>query len=101
MCYLEDDLWSAEAAGLAEELAALRALTTQLRSENARLLRLLELTPKQAAPPHPAQTGFFEAGARRGDPVMARDRSNLGASNAGSVMDVLAASDAARGRGHA
>ncbi|GAB2845572.1 hypothetical protein GCM10027200_52180 [Lentzea nigeriaca] len=34
---------------------------TQLRSENARLLRLLELTPKQAAPPGPAQTGFFEA----------------------------------------
>lgn len=61
MCYVQDDLWSAEAAGLAEELAALRALTTQLRSENARLLRLLELTPKQAAPPGPAQTGFFEA----------------------------------------
>jgi hypothetical protein len=58
---VEDDLWSAEAAGLAEELAALRALTTQLRSENARLLRLLELTPKEAAPPGPAQTGFFEA----------------------------------------
>nr|WP_170155390.1 hypothetical protein [Lentzea atacamensis] len=57
----QDNLWSAEAAGLAEELAALRALTTQLRSENARLVRLLELTPKQAAPPGPAQTGFFEA----------------------------------------
>jgi hypothetical protein len=36
-------------------------LTAQLRAENARLLRLLELTPKQAAPPGPAQTGFFEA----------------------------------------
>lgn len=58
---VEDGLWSAEAAGLAEELAALRALTAQLRSENARLLRLLELTPKQAGPPGPAQTGFFEA----------------------------------------
>lgn len=43
------------------ELAGLRALTAQLRAENARLLRLLELTPKQAAPPGPAQTGFFEA----------------------------------------
>ncbi|HEX6359592.1 hypothetical protein [Actinophytocola sp.] len=45
---------------VAEELASLRALTAQLRAENARLLRLLELTPKQAAPPGPAQTGFFE-----------------------------------------
>ena len=43
-----------------EELAGLRALTTQLRAENARLLRLLELTQKQAAPPGPAQTGFFD-----------------------------------------
>jgi superfamily II DNA or RNA helicase len=45
----------------AEELATLRATTAQLRAENARLLRLLELSPKQAAPPGPAQTGFFEA----------------------------------------
>jgi hypothetical protein len=43
-----------------EELAGLRALVTQLRAENARLLRLLELTPKQAALPGPAQTGFFD-----------------------------------------
>ncbi len=40
--------------GPAEELASLRALT-------ARFLRRLELTPKQAAPPGPAQPGFFEA----------------------------------------
>ncbi|MGH3762240.1 TOTE conflict system archaeo-eukaryotic primase domain-containing protein [Actinophytocola sp.] len=46
---------------LVEELASLRALTAQLRAENARLLRLLELSPKQAAPPGPAQIGFFEA----------------------------------------
>jgi hypothetical protein len=58
---VEDDLESAKVAGLAEELAGLRTLTAQLRAENARLLRLLELTPKQAAPPGPAQTGFFEA----------------------------------------
>jgi superfamily II DNA or RNA helicase len=45
---------------LVEELASLRTLTAQLRAENARLLRLLELTPKQAAPPGPAQTGFFD-----------------------------------------
>ncbi|HEX3785694.1 MAG TPA: DEAD/DEAH box helicase family protein [Pseudonocardiaceae bacterium] len=58
---MDDDLRSAKAAGLAEELAGLRAVTAQLRAENARLLRLLELTPKQAVPPGPVQTGFFEA----------------------------------------
>jgi hypothetical protein len=58
---VEDDHQPAKVAGLAEELAGLRALTAQLRTENARLLRLLELTPKQAAPPGPVQTGFFEA----------------------------------------
>lgn len=58
---VEDGLRSAKVAGLAEELAGLRALTAQLRAENARLLRLLELTPKQAAPPGPVQSGFFEA----------------------------------------
>ncbi len=61
MCGVDNDLWSAEAAGLAEEVASLRALSARLQAENARLLRLLELTPKQAAPPGPAQTGFFEA----------------------------------------
>jgi hypothetical protein len=39
---------------VAQELAALRA-------ENARLLQLLKLTRTQAAPPRPAQAGFFEA----------------------------------------
>ena len=58
---VKDDLQSAKVAELAEELAELRALTTQLRAENARLLRLLELAPKQATPPGPVQTGFFEA----------------------------------------
>lgn len=33
----------------------------RLRAENERLLRLLELTPEQAALPRPAQSGFFEA----------------------------------------
>jgi superfamily II DNA or RNA helicase len=47
--------------GLAEEVASLRALTARLQAENARLLRLLELTPQQAAPPGPVQTGFFDA----------------------------------------
>ena len=31
-----------------------------LRAENARLLRLLDLTSREAAPPRPAQAGFFE-----------------------------------------
>ena len=33
----------------------------RLRAENARLLRLLEMTPEQAALPDPAQAGIFEA----------------------------------------
>ena len=33
----------------------------QLRAENARLRRLLKLTRAEAAPPGPAQAGFFEA----------------------------------------
>jgi superfamily II DNA or RNA helicase len=41
-------------AELADELA-------RLRTENARLLRLLKLTRREAAPPGPAQAGFFEA----------------------------------------
>ncbi|WP_186382392.1 TOTE conflict system archaeo-eukaryotic primase domain-containing protein, partial [Amycolatopsis rhizosphaerae] len=58
---MSDDLRSADAAELAEELAGLRALADRLQAENARLLRLLKLTPGQAAPPGPAQTGIFEA----------------------------------------
>jgi superfamily II DNA or RNA helicase len=41
-------------AGVAAELA-------RLREENARLLKMLELSPQQAAPPGPAQAGFFDA----------------------------------------
>ena len=33
----------------------------RLRAENARLLKMLELSPRQAAPPGPAQAGFFDA----------------------------------------
>ena len=40
---------------------ALEAELARLRAENARLLRLLKLTPQQAAPPGPAQAGYFEA----------------------------------------
>jgi hypothetical protein len=47
------------AEGLDAELAALRDQVTHLRAENARLLRLLELTPRQARPPGPDQTGIF------------------------------------------
>jgi len=35
--------------------AEVAAELTRLRAENARLLRLLKLTPQQAAPPGPAQ----------------------------------------------
>jgi superfamily II DNA or RNA helicase len=34
---------------------------TRLRTENARLLKMLELSPRQAAPPGPTQAGFFDA----------------------------------------
>ena len=38
----------------------LRRRVAELQSENARLLRLLELTPQQARPPGPAQTALFD-----------------------------------------
>src|SRR6266700_2755319 len=41
--------------------AAIAAELARLRAENARLLRLLKLTPQQAAPPGPAQAAYFEA----------------------------------------
>jgi hypothetical protein len=46
--------------GLDDELSALREEVPRLRAENARLLRLLELTPRQARPPGPVQTGVFD-----------------------------------------
>lgn len=42
------------------ELDALRVQLARLRTENARLLKLLQLTPAQARPPGPAQTAMFE-----------------------------------------
>ena len=48
-------------AAVAAELARLRAELARLRAENARLLKMLELSPRQAAPPGPAQAGFFDA----------------------------------------
>jgi len=45
---------------LDRELAGLRDQMARLRSENTRLLRLLDLTPAQARPPGPAQTGIFD-----------------------------------------
>ena len=46
--------------GLDDELSALREDVNRLRAENVRLLRLLELTPQQARPPGPVQTGVFD-----------------------------------------
>ena len=42
------------------ELQALRRQVLHLRTENARLLRLLELTPQEARLPDPAQTAIFD-----------------------------------------
>lgn len=53
----------------------MRAEVARLRSENARLLRLLELTPREAATPGPAQAGWFEAppgGVHAGSPPAAK-----------------------------
>jgi hypothetical protein len=47
--------------GVTEIPAAVAAELARLRSENARLLKMLELSPRQAAPPGPAQAGFFDA----------------------------------------
>ena len=46
-------------AALAAELDGLRSQVEQLRAENTRLLRLLELTPGQARPPGPVQKHLF------------------------------------------
>jgi hypothetical protein len=40
---------------------AVPAELERLRAENARLLKMLELSSRQAAPPGPAQAGFFDA----------------------------------------
>jgi superfamily II DNA or RNA helicase len=47
--------------GVTDIPAATAAELARLRAENARLLRLLKLTPQQAAPPGPAQAAYFEA----------------------------------------
>ena len=49
-----------QAQTLDAELTALQTQVQQLRAENTRLLRLLELTPQQARPPGPARLGFFD-----------------------------------------
>ncbi len=49
------------AEDLAAELVAQRMLVERLRAENARLLRLLKLSPHEAAAPGPVQLGWFES----------------------------------------
>ena len=44
-----------------DELADLRSLVARLRTENSRLVHLLQLTPQETAAPRPAQAGWFEA----------------------------------------
>lgn len=50
-----------EAAGLSRDPDVLQVELERLRAENARLLRLLRLSPSQAGPPGPAQSGVFDA----------------------------------------
>ena len=52
---------AAYGVGVTEIPAAVGAELARLRAENARLLKMLELSSRQAAPPSPAQAGFFEA----------------------------------------
>ena len=66
---------SASAGSLDRDLAGLQAEVGRLRAENARLLRLLELTPAQARPPGPTQTAIFESapgGVHAGSPPAAK-----------------------------
>lgn len=46
---------------VAEIPAAAATELARLREDNARLLKMLELSSGQAAPPGPAQAGFFDA----------------------------------------
>lgn len=46
---------------VSDEMEVLRAEVGRLRVENSRLLNLLRLSSKEARPPGPAQTAFFEA----------------------------------------
>jgi hypothetical protein len=41
--------------------AAAASELARLRAQDCRLLKMLNLSPRQAAPPGPAQAGFFEA----------------------------------------
>jgi hypothetical protein len=71
---------------LDRELAGLRDQIAGLTSENTRLLRLLELTPAQARPPGPTQTGIFDGPAAMVD----------AASSPGAKVDFFASMFAAR-----
>lgn len=51
---------AARAADAAGEIARLREQVTWLSGENARLLRLLGLTAREARPPGSEQTAIFE-----------------------------------------
>ena len=55
-----DDIGVRSSDTLDAELEGLRRQVLQLREENARLLRLLELTPQEARLPDPTQTAIFD-----------------------------------------
>ena len=64
-----DEAMTQHQLALDVELDELRAAVARLQAENERLLRLLRLTPEEAAAPGPAQSGMFE---RPPGPVHAR-----------------------------
>jgi len=47
--------------GVTEIPVAVAGELARLQVENARLLKMLELSPRHAAPPGPAQAAFFDA----------------------------------------
>ena len=58
---LDRRTWASRRPWWAEIPVAVAGELARLRAENARLLKMLELSPRQAAPPGPAQAGFFDA----------------------------------------
>lgn len=56
----DPDREDAAVATVDGDLAELRREVARLRAENTRLLRLLELTPRQGPPPGPTQTAISE-----------------------------------------
>ena len=76
-------------AALDAEIVDLRAQVQRLRSENARLLRLLALSPSQARPPGSIQTGLFDAVRRAARSIVSRARASSGCASAAGSSGAL------------